>query len=220
MIAGKWILRHHSPPDFKWNIANQSNDVTTQHIADIGTPEVKDRVLDVIQSVRTGDVFAGRGGHRHPGNIFYRKLVADNTDAYISSSTHNKNTIISMIIGRVKENGGRFLEYKDRNWICMEFTKVVSKVRQSLRHHPPPNFHLNITNQTNDNNKKITMASRKAILLTDEKVEATSHHTVDTCTPIMMDRVLDAALLLSLRGHETNAACLNRSHQMYGNGTK
>lgn len=58
------------------------------------------------------DVLLGRGVvvMNHPGNLFYRELIATYSDAYDSGSKFDKTVIAEMVIKKVNDAGGRFLK--------------------------------------------------------------------------------------------------------------
>lgn len=94
---------------------------------------------------RDNDVLAGRGNgaNQHPGNVFFRALVAQQRDAYNKASSSNqKKSITSNIVAHVLKRrvpAGRFLQKVPRarnTWYIMLEKDIMKKTAQALRDHP------------------------------------------------------------------------------------
>ena len=88
--------------------------------------------------LRNNDCLFGRGGlaNKHPGNILFRRVVAENKDIYQSckKKTHKHFLAIS-IIASVEQIGGRFLKRDEatRKWVKTTRKEAISKTTQALR---------------------------------------------------------------------------------------
>ena len=83
------------------------------------------------------DVKFGRGGgtNRHPGNLFFRKLVEDAKPAYMLAKKAEKGQISRSIVSTIRSRGGRWLRF-DRHrdlWEEVGDDEAAKKVSQALR---------------------------------------------------------------------------------------
>jgi hypothetical protein len=85
------------------------------------------------------DVLMGRGyeAQIHPGNVRYRKIIAERQQIYEESLIHEKTLIAKEIVRLIKESGGRFIRQDGHGWILVDDkqarTKVSSVFRDSRR---------------------------------------------------------------------------------------
>lgn len=83
------------------------------------------------------DVKFGRGGgtNRHPGNLFFRKLVSQARPAYLTAKKTEKGHISRQIVGTIRSNGGRWLKMDSRRgtWEDVGDDEAAKKVSQALR---------------------------------------------------------------------------------------
>ena len=85
------------------------------------------------------DVLSGRGNgvNMHPGNQYFRSLVAHLKNEYVISERSDKPMFAKLIHGHIRALNppGRFLkrETKDSDWIDMGDKKAIEKTRQALR---------------------------------------------------------------------------------------
>ena len=92
----------------------------------------------VLDDEVTGrDVKFGRGGgtNRHPGNLFFRKLVEDAKPAYMLAKKAEKGQISRSIVSTIRSRGGRWLRF-DRHrdlWEEVGDDEAAKKVSQALR---------------------------------------------------------------------------------------
>ena len=87
--------------------------------------------------VTSRDVKFGRGGgtNRHPGNLFFRKLVEDAKPAYMLAKKAEKGHISRSIVSTIRSRGGRWLRF-DRHrdlWEEVGDYEATKKVSQALR---------------------------------------------------------------------------------------
>jgi len=87
--------------------------------------------------LRPEDVLSGRGGgtNRHPGNVNFRAIVAQNQPIYSRSRKRNKSLIAKNIVRRIRHGGGRFLKLNDTTglWFDVGDKKATEKASQALR---------------------------------------------------------------------------------------
>lgn len=70
--------------------------------------------------------------NKHPGNIFFNKLVEGNADLYAAGNSKEKKRIRAMIRDVIQEKGGRFLiEQANGNYELMTQMQATSKVRHA-----------------------------------------------------------------------------------------
>lgn len=83
------------------------------------------------------DVLLGRGGatNSHVGNRIFRCIVASYQKEYLAARKKDKKGIAQLIVAKVQNNGGRFLERVDdnENWIEVKSTRALAKASQALR---------------------------------------------------------------------------------------
>ena len=89
------------------------------------------------EEVTDRDVKFGRGGgtNRHPGNLYFRKLVEDAKPAYMLSKKTMKGEISRSIVSAVRSQGGRWLKLNNRSglWEDVGNEEAAKKVSQALR---------------------------------------------------------------------------------------
>jgi hypothetical protein len=87
--------------------------------------------------IKANDVLCGRGGatNHHPGNIKYRKLVADYQSEYLVAKKNAKAVIARRIVAAIMDSGGRFLKHNDQSdvWVEVPIKKATEKTSQALR---------------------------------------------------------------------------------------
>lgn len=95
--------------------------------------------MQIIITPHENDVISGRGQttNAHPGNVSYRRIVADEHRAYSLTDNKGKKSIASQIISTIQNANppGRFL-CLDKNtglWSRMHDERVLRKVCQRLR---------------------------------------------------------------------------------------
>lgn len=90
-----------------------------------------------FNNIKANDVLCGRGGatNNHPGNMSYRKLVADYQTEYLAARKKEKAVIARRIVASIKESGGRFLKHNDQSdvWVEVPIKKATEKTSQALR---------------------------------------------------------------------------------------
>ena len=108
------------------NIGDSSSSYTSYDDITVPNEEVTDR-----------DVKFGRGGgtNRHPGNLYFRKLVEDAKPAYLFSKKTMKGEISHSIVSAVRSQGGRWLKLNDHSglWEDVGNEEAAKKVSQALR---------------------------------------------------------------------------------------
>ena len=87
--------------------------------------------------VTSRDVKFGRGGgtNRHPGNLFFRKLVEDAKPAYMLAKKAEKDHISRSIVSTIRSRGGRWLKLDQQSdfWVDVGDDEAARKVSQALR---------------------------------------------------------------------------------------
>jgi hypothetical protein len=90
-----------------------------------------------FNNIKANDVLCGRGGatNNHPGNISYRKLVADYQTEYLEARKKAKAVIARRIVAAIMESGGRFLKHNEQSdvWVEVPIKKATEKTSQALR---------------------------------------------------------------------------------------
>ena len=82
------------------------------------------------------DVLCGRGNSSalHPGNLHFRKYCWDLREQYKVMPRHEKRSLATSVLERVKSTGGRFLECDDRNvYVVASERRALEKACQALR---------------------------------------------------------------------------------------
>ena len=92
-----------------------------------------------MQSIEPNDndVLSGRGGttNMHQGNRAFRNYVSDRKHDYrATSKTETKNRIAQAVVDTVRANGGRFLQWNERNrrWELSTNDASLKKTKQCL----------------------------------------------------------------------------------------
>ena len=87
--------------------------------------------------VTSRDIKFGRGGgtNRHPGNLFFRKLVEDAKPAYMLAKKTEKGRISRSIVATIRNRGGRWLKFDQHSdlWVDVGDDEATKKVSQALR---------------------------------------------------------------------------------------
>lgn len=89
------------------------------------------------------DILSGRGNgaNQHPGNIFFRNLIARYKHHYIHTGPSEKKLITKKIVEDVqlRTPPGRFLKQNNDTelWDCLDMDKVLKKTGQALREKAP-----------------------------------------------------------------------------------
>ena len=87
--------------------------------------------------VTSCDVKFGRGGgtNRHPGNLFFRKLVEDAKPAYMLAKKAEKGHISRSIVSTIRSRGGRWLKFDRQRYLWEDVgdDEATKKVSQALR---------------------------------------------------------------------------------------
>ena len=87
--------------------------------------------LQKISDYTDVDVLCGRGGgtNHHPGNAYWRALVASNKRLYVSLPKKQKilvaKSIVHAIRSLVTPHGGRFLQKKSDNMWYGEYSQLI-----------------------------------------------------------------------------------------------
>jgi len=100
--------------------------------------------MEVIKQPHAHDVLSGRGNgaNLHPGNIYFRSLIAEHKATYVSSSHKDKKNIKSRIVEQIQNRSpsGRFLHKNNTMtgvWDCMNHKEALKKTGQALREDAP-----------------------------------------------------------------------------------
>ena len=116
--------RQHTETDE--TIGDSSSSYTSYEDITVPNEEVTDR-----------DVKFGRGGgtNRHPGNLYFRKLVEDAKPAYLLSKKATKGEISRSIVSAIRSQGGRWLKLNNHSglWEDVGNEEAAKKVSQALR---------------------------------------------------------------------------------------
>jgi hypothetical protein len=102
----------------------------------------------LVYELTDQDVLCGRGAPSqwHPGNQYFRQLVADYQPMYVARKRADKPEIALLLVDRVKARGGRFLKRTKRPgigpcghfcWINIGDQRAYEKCCQSLREGAP-----------------------------------------------------------------------------------
>ena len=96
-----------------------------------------------IDTPSSNDVLNGRGGgtNNHPGNVEYRKLIAEKKEEYAASTKGDKANIRNRIVQKVRDSDppGRFLEKNESTglWDDIGDYRAREKTSQCLREGQP-----------------------------------------------------------------------------------
>lgn len=99
--------------------------------------------MELITEPHAHDVLSGRGNgaNLHPGNIYFRSLVATHKGTYVSSSHKDKKNIKLRIVQQIQNRcpSGRFLHKNNMTslWNCMNQKEALRKTGQALREDAP-----------------------------------------------------------------------------------
>ena len=115
---------------YRATTTDQSYETHQEKTAWINDSDVTDR-----------DVKFGRGGgtNRHPGNLYFRKLVSQARPAYLIAKKPQKGQISRQIVSTIRANGGRWLKMdtgggtRSRTWEDVGDDEAAKKVSQALR---------------------------------------------------------------------------------------
>ena len=70
----------------------------------------------------------------HEGNKRYRRITQEYARTFVvSKAKSEKRKLDKQIFDRITEGNGRFLRWKDGEYVEMEESKAIAKIRQSLR---------------------------------------------------------------------------------------
>eukprot|EP00539_Tryblionella_compressa_P007001 CAMPEP_0178772550 /NCGR_PEP_ID=MMETSP0744-20121128/22612_1 /TAXON_ID=913974 /ORGANISM="Nitzschia punctata, Strain CCMP561" /LENGTH=536 /DNA_ID=CAMNT_0020429255 /DNA_START=202 /DNA_END=1812 /DNA_ORIENTATION=- len=87
--------------------------------------------------VSPNDILCGRGApiSRHDGNLRMHRIVSEYRERYLNSSRNDKAVLIHEVIGRVKQDGARFLKRMGNSdlWVEVDNETVYDKVSHALR---------------------------------------------------------------------------------------
>lgn len=101
--------------------------------------EVEDEI-NGIKTPKQTDILSGRGAgvNLHPGNVYFRDLIAEHKHEYLASDPGEKKRIIRRIV-QAALSRGRFLKQDPQSelWICITFDEARKKVGQALRENAP-----------------------------------------------------------------------------------
>jgi len=94
--------------------------------------------MSIVHTVKINDVLSGRGNgpNQHPGNIIFRRIVANKSEAYNRASCQKeKQKIKDEVIVQVTCNEGRFLSKRDTNGLyhILNEKQIRKKTGQALR---------------------------------------------------------------------------------------
>jgi hypothetical protein len=102
--------------------------------------EDEDEDENGIKTPRQTDILSGRGAgiNLHPGNVYFRDLIAQHKSNYLESDPGEKKRIIRRIV-QAAQSRGRFLKQDPQSelWICISFDEARKKVGQALRENAP-----------------------------------------------------------------------------------
>lgn len=92
-------------------------------------------VADYTSPLRCDVLMGGRGNHKdeNPGNVLLRRMVASYQRQYNGSSKFEKTVLAQVIVGSIKEGGGRFLKRKGGSWYAVDDAVAREKVAHSFR---------------------------------------------------------------------------------------
>jgi len=132
----EWIQHHQAiKPIIKHGKVHSQQKLFTKD-------NVKHTALSINENIKTDysqvlpkpqDVLLG-AGISHPGNDYFRFLIASQMDNYNNADSSFNKTLLSLqIISQVKESGGRFLKMKENYWYIVNDEEVRKKVSSSFR---------------------------------------------------------------------------------------
>jgi len=149
------------------------------------------------------DIRGGRGNgpNTHPGNIYFRDIVAAHQDIYMLSSHRSKEIIALNIITDIERRSppGRFLS-KDRvtgTWALMDKDKKIRKTKQALRELKstkcakecnntslvrPNESHVTIDDPMDIDNNQYSQIETNQTAMRQAVAENNEHYTTETRT--------------------------------------
>lgn len=88
------------------------------------------------------DILSGRGAgvNLHPGNVYFRSLIKEYKEIYLTvADASQKRHIIKEIVRKAKSNGGRFLKLDSESnlWVIVPSKEVEKKTGQAIREGGP-----------------------------------------------------------------------------------
>eukprot|EP00934_Nitzschia_sp_Nitz4_P004316 Nitzschia sp. Nitz4//scaffold82_size85912//78903//79475//NITZ4_005154-RA/size85912-processed-gene-0.105-mRNA-1//1//CDS//3329558874//4306//frame0 len=97
-----------------------------------------------LEGVNPADVLSGRDRPTvsHPGNKYFRKIVAANREEYQTAPSRDAKTrITSRLLDMVRKMGGRFLKIEEETgvWVELDEAAAREKVSHALRSAKDPN---------------------------------------------------------------------------------
>jgi len=149
--------------------------------------------MQAIRKPLRNDVISGRGNgaNLHPGNVYFRSLVATHKASYLAATAREKKEIKRQIVYHIqnvsdtRSTAGRFLTKKATGlWKCVSEKEALKKTGQALRedaprirsaataneHHPPQDRpendiarSLNHRNEDNNNNNSTNPMSATSL---------------------------------------------------------
>merc|ERR1712176_265019 len=61
------------------------------------------------------------------GNVYYRELIEDLSLKHFTATNDEKYDITKLVIKKVEERGGRFLDWKNKMWVVVKDTEQARK---------------------------------------------------------------------------------------------
>lgn len=117
---------------------SKSEEEDAQVVGD-GNREDEDEI-NCIKTPKQTDILSGRGAgvNLHPGNVYFRDLIAEHKHEYLASDPGEKKRIIRRIV-QAALSRGRFMKQDPQSelWICITFDEARKKVGQALRENAP-----------------------------------------------------------------------------------
>ena len=89
----------------------------------------------VVECPRFNDVVYRKGpaSKLNTGNLYYRDLIQDYSLEHFTGDRHKKYDVTKLVIEKVEERGGRFLEWKDMWVVCQDKKQVRKKVASAFK---------------------------------------------------------------------------------------
>ena len=84
---------------------------------------------DIVDCPRYNDVVQRKGPSMklNRGNVYYRELIEDLSLKHFTATNDEKYDITKLVIKKVEERGGRFLEWKNKMWVVVKDTEQARK---------------------------------------------------------------------------------------------
>ena len=191
----------------KLSSSSNGNSVSTLRSDNSKATTKKETSSDEIV-IRNSDCLFGRGGlaNKHPGNILFRRVVAENKDVYQSckKKTHKHFLAIS-IIASVEQIGGRFLKRDEttRKWVKTTRKEAISKTTQALRETETKSKKGMHSVERIMEKKKMELARNK--WLHDGQEQPQEHHSLSTFGGVVMgerkEGDIDGSIVPIPQGH-------------------